>query len=84
MVSSVRRFTEYMSPLYGLKVSVITSCQALKDIHLTLVTWLHIDLSKGKCAEHMSMAVHGTSHGAYDFCTQQPKTCMVALPFYVL
>ena len=29
----------------------------------------------------MSMAVHGTSHGANDFCSQQPKTCMVALPF---
>ena len=27
----------------------------------------------------MSMAVHGTSHGANDFCSQQPKTCMVAL-----
>ena len=70
-----------MSRLYGLKASVITSCQALKDIHLI---WLHIDLSYGKCAEHMSMAVHGTSHGANDFCSQQPKTCMVALPFYVL
>ena len=39
MVSSVRRYTEYMSPLCELKVSVITSCQALKDIHLTLVTY---------------------------------------------
>ena len=27
--------------------------------------------------EHMSMAVHGTSHGANDFCSQQPNTCMV-------
>ena len=34
MVSSVRRCTEYMSALCGLKVSVLTSCQALKDIHL--------------------------------------------------
>ena len=32
----------------------------------------------------MSMAVHGTSHGANDFWSQEPKTCMVALPFYVL
>ena len=63
-----------MSPLYGLKVSVIASCQALKDICLTLV---HIDLSLEKIAEHMSMAVHGTSHGAKDFYSQQPKTCMV-------
>ena len=39
MVSSVRRCTEYMSPFYGLKVSVITSCQAFRDIHLTLVTY---------------------------------------------
>ena len=39
MVSLVRGCTEYMSPLYGLKVSVITLCQALKDIHLTLVTY---------------------------------------------
>ena len=31
----------------------------------------------------MSMAVHGTSHGANDVCSQQPKTCMVALQFYV-
>ena len=66
MVSSVRRCTVYMSPLYGPKVSALTSCQALKDIHLTL----HIDLSKGICAEHMSMAVHGTSHWANDFCSQ--------------
>ena len=39
MVSTVRRCTEYMAPLYGLKVSVLTSCQALKDMHLTLVTY---------------------------------------------
>ena len=32
----------------------------------------------------MSMAVHGTSHGANEFCSQQPKTCMFALPFYVI
>ena len=29
----------------------------------------------------MSMAVHGTTHRANDFCSQQPKSCMVALPF---
>ena len=46
--------------------------------------------AQGQChnfmpsAEHMSMAVHGTSHGANDFCFQQPKTCMVALSLYVL
>ena len=40
MVSSVRICTEYMSPLCGLKrVSIRTSCQALNDIHLTLVTY---------------------------------------------
>ena len=38
--SSVRRCTEYMSPLYGLKVNVINLCQALKDIQLTLITYL--------------------------------------------
>ena len=32
----------------------------------------------------MSMAVHGNSHGANDFCSQQPKACMDALSFYVL
>ena len=81
MVSSVRRCTEHMSPLYGLKVSVITSCQALKDIHLILVTYLR------KLRRMRRTHVHGrslTSHGANDFCSPQPKTCMVALPFYVI
>ena len=39
MVSSVRRCTKYMSPLYGLKVSALTSCQAMKDNRSTLVTY---------------------------------------------
>ena len=39
MVSSVIRCTEYTSPLCVLKVKVITSCQALKGIHLTIVTY---------------------------------------------
>ena len=56
MVSSVRRCTEYMSLLYGLKGSVITSCQALKDIHLTLVThWTKLR----KCAWPFMVPVMG-------------------------
>ena len=81
MVSSMRRWTEYMSPLYGLKVSVITSCQALYDIHLTLITYWP------KLRRMRRTHVHGrslTSYGANDFCSQQPKTCRVALPFYFL
>ena len=35
MVSSVRRCTDFMSPLCVLKVSVMTACQALKDIDLS-------------------------------------------------
>ena len=79
MVSSVGGCTEYM--LYGLKVSVITSCKALKDIHLTLVTyWPQLRRMRRTHVHCRSL----TSHGANDFCSQQPKTCMVALPFYVL
>ena len=35
----MRRSTDYMSLLYGLKVNVLNSRQTLKDIQLTQVTY---------------------------------------------
>ena len=55
MVSLVRRCTELMSPLSGLKVKVIISCPALNHVHLTPDTYLP------KLKEMHRKHIHGRS-----------------------
>ena len=55
MVSIVRRCTELMSPLSGLKVKVIISCPALNHVHLTPDTYLP------KLKEMHRKHIHGRS-----------------------